>query len=599
MINKKVKNVLRQRISELRNQMVEAGLDGWIIGREDMFQGGEGPESEERLAFISGFTGSSGIAIIFSKTALLFSDGRYSLQMTDQVDPSIWECSTPAENNLNNWLSGIQFKADMLIGADGTLFNVKAFKKMELAIRKHGGATLKNHENLIDKIWENRPKKHSRLPWIMPSQIAGKTTRKKIKELETVVRSKSCDAVLLTRADSVNWLLNVRGSDLFHTPINLCFALLAPGSGLYVIECSEGLKELLPARIKQSTIKELGKLLNKLSIRNLMIETESLPYSIYLQIESYNISMSDYDCPVRAIKAKKSRPEIKGFKTAHHKDGLAMAEFLSWFEAVNKREFSESMIAAKLDYFRKVQPGYLASSFATIAGSGPNGAIVHYRAVPGADRYFQDNDLLLLDSGGHYREGTTDVTRTIVVGKPTKDMTEAYTTVLRAQINLVSTIFPTGTTGQQLDSLARMSLWRKRMDFAHGTGHGVGHVMSVHEGPVSISKRCCKALEPGMVLSVEPGYYRRGEWGIRIENLVVVKPCVSVDGGGESESFLEFETLTFCPYDRGLISVKQMKEEEIDWINSYHQKVYKKLQKDLSTKAREWLIRATRPMVKI
>ena len=428
--------------------------------------------------------------------------------------------------------------------------------------------------------------------WQMPIKFAGKTVAEKLNDLAMKLRDKDCEAVLITRADSVNWLVNMRGADLPCTPITLCFALFHRQTGLYMLGDGVVFPQLLGSTVEALPLASLPTLLEKIGDGRMMIEVESLPKMLFEQISGSLVKTVRAACPISTAKACKNDAELAGFRAAHCRDGVAMVEFLYWFDQAmqaTSAHIFENEIATKLLAFREQQDGFIGSSFNTIAGSGPNGAIVHYRAIAGEDRQLLANDMLLLDSGAHYRDGTTDVTRTITIGKPPDGAVRAFTHVLKSHIGLAKAKFPKGTTGQQLDAIARAPLWAVDMDFAHGTGHGVGHVLSVHEGPASISKRGTIVLNAGMVLSNEPAYYQNGYWGMRIENLVVVSAM-------NDAGFLQLETITLCPFDRRLINKHLLNSDEISWVDNYHRKVASKLLPHVSTPAKAWLKAACRPL---
>ena len=593
-------DLLASRLAALRAALSAAGFAGWIVGREDMYQGEEVPAGDERLAFITGFTGSAGFAVVTADNAALFSDGRYSLQMAAQTNLVLWQSFTFTDDCLATWLAGLKMPNEARFGIDGRLVTIDGFQRFERAIMDAGGQLTNHSTNLIDEIWVDRPALGLATPWPITNDVAGKSMGEKLADLDGVLLANSCDAVLLTRADAVNWLINHRGYDLAFTPVVLCFAVYHRQHGLYLLDEADRLSALDGQGLMVRPLADLVTILENMSDAQLMIDPASLPHSLLALVSASGVHAVRKACPVTAMKACKNDSELAGFRAAHQRDGVALVEFLAWFGSSAATGLTESLVADKLEWFRRQQPDFVVPSFATIAGSGPNGAIVHYRALPGADRRLGKNDVLLLDSGVHYRDGTTDITRTIAIGVPPADAVAAYTTVLKAHIGLARALFPTGTTGQQLDAVTRAPLWAAKMDFAHGTGHGVGHVLSVHEGPVSISKRGDKPLKPGMVLSNEPGYYQAGAWGIRIENLVAVRLAercgndAKDDVGGDP--FLCFETLTLCPFDRRLIDPTKLDPAERDWVNSYHQTVKSALADDCSPAARTWLAAACVPL---
>jgi len=581
-----------RRLKLLRAAMVDAGFYGWIIGREDMYQGEEVPAGDERLAFLSGFTGSAGFAVVLADRAALFSDGRYSLQMAAQTDSAIWQCFTIPDTTFEDWLKTVTLPEGAVIGVDGRLITVSLFRRIERSVLAAGANLVCHGENLLDPLWPDKPAMPPAATWQMPVELAGKAVADKIDDLAAKMSAKDCAAVLLTRVDAINWLVNMRGADLPCTPVNLCFAFYHKDEGLCLFGERARLAPVIGADISVAPLSELPERLCRLGEGRLMIEPDSLPRILSDQIAASGVKTLETDCPLAPIKACKTPAELNGFRAAHRRDGAAMVEFLCWLDqavAASPATYNETEIVDRLLVFRQQQDGFLAPSFETIAGSGPNGAIVHYRAVAGADRRLAADDLLLLDSGAHYRDGTTDITRSIAIGNPPVGAVAAYSHVLRSHIHLAVAKFPVGTNGQQLDAIARAPLWSAQLDFAHGTGHGVGHVLSVHEGPASISKRGKVALEVGMVMSNEPGYYQTGDWGIRTENLLVVT-------ASPAAQFLQFETLTLCPFDRRLIDKSLLSSTEIDWIDAYHRTVYTQLHRALSSAAKAWLASACRPL---
>lgn len=578
------------RLTALRARLRDMDLDGWFVGREDMFQGEEVPPGDERLAFISGFTGSAGFALILADHAALFSDGRYSLQMADQSDKSHWTTHTQPEESLSGWLKqqhdGGTIADGLRIGIDPALVTVNGYNRIAAAAAAITGRLHPVTDNPIDAIWQNQPAMPPARAVLMDDKIAGETAISKCERLDAALAAAGADAIILSRVDAVNWLVNMRGADLPCTPVNLAFALYHRENGLILLAEPGRLAPVMAGGVTVVPLAQLPHLIDPAAgytaDTKVMIEQASLPQSLYDQLAASGVCLLDKPCPVTALKACKNPVELAGIRRAHTEDGVAMVRFLAWLDAGGATGMSESQIAAHLLSIRQQSPHFLASSFDTICGAGPNGAIVHYRALPGADRKLMSDNLLLLDSGAHYHDGTTDITRTIAIGTPNAAMCRAFTTVLKGHIALAMAAFPADTTGVQLDALARAPLWAAGMDYAHGTGHGVGHVLQVHEGPASISKRGTIAFAPGMFISNEPGYYRTGEWGIRIENLVAVNEP-------DANGFLSFETVTLCPIDRRLIVVNLLTAAEQEWLNAYHARVCETLSPDLDADHQQWL----------
>ncbi len=581
---------LLKHLLVLREQLVKMELDGFIIGREDMYQGEEVRPEDERLAYISGFTGSAGFAFVTKDSAVLFSDGRYSLQMEVQTNSNYWHCCTMPDNGLTEWLALYQLN-NLHIGIDARLVTMQGFDRFSKIITAAKGILWPVDANPIDATWYDRPCMARATPWRMDDAVAGQSVSEKLSSLTSTLAKKGADAVLLSRVDAVNWLVNMRGADLPFTPVNLCFALFQCDGGLVLLGDPTQLISITGEDITVLPLSELANLLVLLGNQKLMIEPASLPKALGIILEAGEIELLNSDCPVTVMKAQKNMVEIEGFRKAHLHDGIAMVEFLCWLSQMTPHQYSESQVAEVLYDYRTKNSEFLTPSFQTIAGAGSNGAIVHYRAIAGADRILGDGDILLIDSGGHYKTGTTDITRTLLIGSAPAALpvARAYTHVLRAHIALAMVNFESGATGQQLDGIARAPLWEAGMNFAHGTGHGVGHVLSVHEGPASISKRGALAIDVGMVLSNEPGYYLADNFGIRIENLITAQHA-------SKDNFLCFETLTLCPFDRQLIVPELLTRCELNWLDAYHNHVAKKLAQLVSKDCCDWLIKACDPI---
>ena len=576
--------IYTERLQALRAQMNAHNIDAWVIGREDMYQGEEVPAGDERLAYVSGFTGSAGTAIVFADRAALFSDGRYSLQMEKQTDADAWSCHTMPDVEIGAWLK-TQELSGRTVGVDARLITLSAFDKLSASMREAGLSLKAMMDNPVDMIWQDRPIAEAVPAVSMADDVAGETIDSKLDWLAGKLTDFGCDAVLLSRAEAVNWLANIRGRDLACTPITLAFALFHRENGLIILADRQRILPVLNEHMAVVPLEQLDELLEPLAGCDFMIDPASLPKALHDVISDGGVNIVTSPCPVTKMKAQKNVVELDGFRKAHQIDGVVMAEFLCWLNHADVAQMRESALADKLLSMRATHPDFIAPSFETISGSGANGAIVHYRAVAGQDSLIQNDSLFLLDSGAHYRFGTTDITRTILIGHADDEMRRAFTAVLQGHIALARAHVPVGTTGLQLDTIARTPIWSAGLDYAHGTGHGVGHVMSVHEGPASISKRGSLPVSAGMVLSNEPGYYKTGSWGIRIENLVAVKPS-SQDG------FIEFETLTMSPIDRRLIDKSMLSEAEIVWVDIYHQWVLSQIGADLSPQCHEWLIAA-------
>ena len=485
------------RLASLRDNLALRGLDGWYAGREDMFQGEEVPASEERLAFLSGFTGSAGFALVLKDDAALFSDGRYTLQMANQTDNDLWQTFTLPEAGLAGFLADKSLDGAR-IGVDPRLITVNGFDRLARQCRTAGATLVAETDNPVDALWRgDRPAQPVSRPFRMPDRVAGASMADKLAGLDSRLAKTGCVALVISRADAVNWLVNIRGTDLANTPINLLFALYHRENGLILLGDSTKLAPVMEGDLaNEVAIVPLGQFGDLIDPRagyadgaKVMFDPDSLPKQLHAPLMEAGIELVAERCQVTAMKALKNAAELDGTRRAHVEDGAVMVRFLCWLDSGAATGMQEHEIAAHLLAMRRESPRFIASSFETICGSGPNGAIVHYRALAGQDSALVDDSLLLLDSGAHYNDGTTDITRTVTIGTPTAAMIRGFTAVLRGHIAVAEARFPQGTTGQQIDTLARSPMWSLGLDYAHGPGHGVGHVMQVHEGPASISTR--------------------------------------------------------------------------------------------------------------
>ena len=578
------------RLAALRDWMAQEKLDGFIIWRGDMFSGEEVRACDERLAFISGFTGSAGYALVLCEAAYLFSDGRYHLQMQNQLDSALWQWRDASQNILNDILNEAQKvigKPALHLGFDGYTTSLAQFEKLPKQLDSgmaqwHGFDT-----HPIDEIWQDRPLE-TRIPaFALSDEVAGQSAADKIAQTQVKLKEAGLDGLFISAVDCVNWLLNIRGSDLKNTPFHLAFAYLPSNGAPYL--CGALLDDDIADDYKLISYEEMGQWLAGLKGCSISIDPSTLPYALQSQMKKAGLELVEEPSILMLPKAQKNQIELAGFDKAHLTDALAFCHF--WYALETNMDCAsmrETDLVAKLQSYRQAKADYLCDSFDTIMGSGPNGAIIHYRALKGEDSAILDNNLLLIDSGAHYQTGTTDITRTLLIGKADNDMIEAYSAVLAAHAALASTLFPAGTTGQAIDAICRAPLWARGFDFAHGTGHGVGHILSVHEGPASISKRGTIALEEGMVLSNEPGYYREGHWGIRLENLVAVQ--------ASDTGFYGFRDLTLVPFERDLIDISILGHSAHQWVDEYHKKVAHALMPYLEVDIAKWLAEKTKPL---
>jgi len=572
-------------LERLRQELSAQGLDGFVVPRADEYQGEYVPPSAMRLAWLTGFSGSAGVAVVLSDRAALFVDGRYTLQAKAEVDEAAFALLHLVEQPPQAWLE-TALSAGQRLGYDPWLHTPNGVEQLRKACDKAGAQLVPCVRNPLDAVWSDRPAPPQAPVVAHPLEFAGRTAAEKRADIAALLRAEKQDAVVLTAPDSIAWLLNIRGGDVDFSPLPLGFAILRADASVELF--------LDPAKqppamegVTLSPPSALGDALAALAGKSVRIDPSSAAAWIFDRLDQ-PIKAAD---PCALPKARKNDIELQGARRAHLRDGVALSRFLAWLD--HAEAVTEISARDKLESFRSQGDLYCGPSFPTIAGAGPNGAIVHYRSTEASNRRLEPGQLFLLDSGGQYRDGTTDVTRTIAIGPAGAEERHRFTLVLKGHIALASARFPEGTTGSQLDVLARSALWAEGLDYDHGTGHGVGSFLSVHEGPQRISKiGNAQALMPGMVLSNEPGYYKTGAYGIRIENLLAVIPSEIV---GE-RAMLEFETLTLAPIDRRLIDPTLLSPAEITWLDGYHARVRAALSPHLDGPDQDWLSQATAPL---
>ncbi len=590
----------KKRLAALRKEMRVRKLDYYLVPHADEHQNEYLPVRAERLAWLTGFTGSAGFAIVGLKKAIVFVDGRYTLQMRDQVDLSCFSGESLVDNPPSKWVSkNVSKKAR--IGFDPWLLTVSQTEKFSKAA-KACGARLVQTQNLIDRIWENQPPQPHSPVRLHSKPHAGQTASDKIREIQKSIAGKACDFCLLTDPASLCWLFNIRGNDLIHNPLTLGYAIV-PAKGKPKLFL-DGRKLSDVVRNELSKISDLhspAKLARELkaasSKKSILCDPNLVSVKLADAITKAGGRIVRGRDPVVLPRAIKNKTEIEGTRAAHLRDGVAVCRFLAWLDDQKPGKIDEIGAARQLERFRSETAQAMGSelleiSFDTISGAGPHGAIVHYRVTEPTNRKLGKNSLYLNDSGGQYIDGTTDITRTVAIGNPPKQAIEDFTLVLKGHIALAVARFPKGSRGVDLDVLARKALWERGKDYGHGTGHGIGSYLNVHEGPQSISRRGMEPLVPGMIVSNEPGYYVEGKYGIRIENLVLVKKAEPIPGGNtETHSF---ETLTLAPMDLRLIDLKLLSNDERDWLNIYHKRVRQELSPHLDAASRKWLLSATK-----
>ncbi len=584
------------RLNALRAALAQAELHGFLVPRADEHQGEYVPRAAERLAFLTGFTGSAGLAIVLPERAAVFVDGRYTLQVGAEVDARLYEICHLTKTPPDEWIAAAA-KPGERIAYDPWLHTPDGLARLKAAAAK-AGAALVPVPNAIDAIWADRPPVPAAPIAPHPAEFAGKSSADKRAEIAKGLATDGIAAAVLTLPDSIAWLLNVRGGDVAHSPLPLSFAILMRDAAAdWFVDPRKLTPEVrahLGAEVRLRAPGEFAEALAAFKGEKVQVDPATAASWIFDRLAEAGATIVREADPCLMPKACKNEVELHGIRAAHRRDGAALTKFLGWVvREAAKGGVTEMKAADKLEEFRRRSNLLRDLSFGTISGAGPNGAIVHYRASAKSDRELRSGELYLVDSGGQYPDGTTDVTRTVAIGTPTPEMKKHFTLVLKGHIALATARFPAGTSGSQLDTLARVALWREGLDYDHGTGHGVGHYLCVHEGPQRISKLPnTVALKPGMIVSNEPGYYRTGAYGIRIENLVAVTKL----GESEAGEMLGFETLTLAPIDRALVDASLLTRDEIAWLDAYHARVRAEIGPRLEGEERAWLEAATAPL---
>ena len=593
------------RLARLRKELARAGLTGFIIPHADEHQSEYLPPAAERLAWLTGFTGSAGTAIVLAEEAAIFVDGRYTLQVRSETDAALFAPEHLVDNPPRRWLAAHLKKGDR-IGYDPWLMTVAEVRRFTKTCKAADAAFVPVADNPLDLLWADRPAPPLGAVMLHPIELSGEATADKIARLQSAIAEKHADAAVMGLTDSIAWTFNIRGSDIAHNPVTLAFAVLPrEGKPALFIDgrklsnaVRDALSELAEIREPSAFAAHLAALGQ--SGAHVMLDPATTAEAIASAVRTAGGTITEGPDPAVLPKACKNPVELAGARRAHLRDGAAVVRFLAWIDRVGPTGTVDEIAAAeKLRALRAETAARDGSelidvSFDTISGVGPNGAIVHYRVSPKTTRTIAPDTLYLVDSGAQYRDGTTDITRTVAIGTPTEEMRDRFTRVLKGHLAIAMARFPAGTTGAQIDALARQFLWTAGLDFDHGTGHGIGSFLNVHEGPARISKLGTVPLEAGMILSDEPGYYKTGEYGIRIENLIVVTEPQEIAGG--ERPMLGFETITFAPIDRRLIAPALMSPQEIAWLDAYHAGLAGKLATLLDDDERAWLTAACRPL---
>ncbi|MDO5371315.1 aminopeptidase P family protein [Paracoccus sp. (in: a-proteobacteria)] len=580
------------RIAALRDLMAREGLDAVIVPRADAHQGEYVADADARLRWLTGFSGSAGFAIVTALKAGVFIDGRYRVQVRAEVDPAILTPVPWPETTASAWLKEALPHGGAL-GYDPWLHTRAEIEALEKGLTG-SGITLRAIPNPVDAIWPDRPAPPKGAARIHDAALAGAGPAEKRAAIAAALQAAGQRTAVLTMPDSIAWLLNIRGADIPRNPVVQAFATIdAEGRvGLFADpgKFDDRLRAHLGNEVTVSPPEQFAPALEGLQ-GPVRLDADTAPEAVFRAVEVAGIEIARDRDPVALPKARKTPAEIDGMRAAHRRDAVAVIRTLAWVDAQEPGGFTEIDVVRTLEGFRR-EAGAIDISFDTICGAGPNGAIVHYRVTEATNRRVGDGELLLLDSGGQFPDGTTDITRTIAIGPPPEAARDAYTRVLQGMIGLSRLRFPKGLSGRDIEAVARAPLWTAGMDFDHGTGHGVGAALCVHEGPLRISRRSELPLEPGMIFSNEPGYYREGAWGIRIENLIAVEPAASPDG----REMLGFETLTLVPIDKRLIGIGMLSRVEIAWLDAYHARVRDEIGPLVPEDVRGWLEQATAPL---
>jgi Xaa-Pro aminopeptidase len=591
------------RLAALREQLKSEHLDGFVVPLTDEHMSEYVGSYAQRLAWLTGFQGSAGSAVVLPQEAAIFVDGRYTLQVRQQVSADEWSYQSIPETSVAEWLKDHAPEGGR-IGYDPWLHTREWVKRAKEALASRGAELVPVERNPIDKIWADRPEMSKARLAVQPDKYAGKSSAEKRTDIADWLAKQHADATVISALDSIAWTFNVRGEDVHRTPVALAYAIVNSDGTADLFVASEkvgpDVRQHLGNGVRLHERYEFEGALAQLGGKTVAVDPERAVSAIFDALDNAGAKVLPLRDPTILPKAIKNEVEIAGQKASQVRDGAAIARFLHWIdEEAPSGEVDELAASDKLESFRREAPELRDLSFDSISGSGPNGAIVHYKSSEKTNRKLQRGELYLIDSGGQYVDGTTDITRTVAIGEPTEEMRDRFTRVLKGHIAVATAVFPKGTRGTQLDSFARRPLWEAGLDYAHGTGHGVGSYLAVHEGPQRISPATSaqaggdEPLQVGMLISNEPGYYKSGEYGIRIENLVLV---VEKQIQGAEKEMLGFETVTFAPIDRRLVVKEMLSAAELDWFNDYHRQVLEKIGPKLSGSDREWLEQACAPI---
>ncbi|MER8464372.1 aminopeptidase P family protein [Mesorhizobium sp. M1396] len=594
----------KPRVALLRQWLAANGLDGFIVPRADEHQGEYVADRSARLKWLTGFSGSAGVAIVLRDRAFVFVDGRYTLQVRGEVDLDVFSIESLVDNPPAVWLKDNIGKGARL-GFDPWLHTISEVKALQASADKSGAVLVPLDRNPIDIIWNDQPDAPVAPVELHPIGFAGELAKDKLARLAAAIGKDGATHAVLTDPSSIAWAFNIRGGDVPHTPLALGFAILAADGSHQIFMDRRKFSRQVAAYLTQlaqphepgefeAAIVALAKSGAKVALDPVLAADK-----LRMLIEANGGTVIAAVDPARIPRATKNQAEINGSRAAHRRDGAAVAKLLCWLERQEPGSLDEISVVTRLEESRRrtgeeTQMPLRDVSFDTISGAGPNGAIMHYRVSRATSRKLQAGELFLLDSGAQYQDGTTDITRTVPIGQPTEEMRERFTLVLKGMIGISTLRFPAGTRGSEIDAVARMALWKHGCDFAHGTGHGVGSYLAVHEGPQRIARTGTEKLLEGMMLSNEPGYYKEGAYGIRIENLILVTPAEEIEGG--DIAMHGFETLTLAPIDTRLVRTDLLTRDELHWLDTYHARVLAEIGPMLDGETLAWLGKATAPL---
>jgi Xaa-Pro aminopeptidase len=588
-----------QKLQALREVMLARDLDALIVARSDEYLGEYLPAHNERLAWCSGFSGSAGFAVIAREEAAIFVDGRYTVQVRGEVDSTLFAYRELSADAASDYLCSV-LAPGQRAGCDARAHTLRWYERTAAQLAKAEIELVGLAHNLVDEVWRDRPAEQRLPAQLLAERFTGESSAAKRARIGAAVAAEQADAALIFAPDSVSWLLNIRGTDIPMLPVLQSFAVLESDGTVVLVAAAEripnGFSDHVGEGVSVVSPDQVAGVFRRFADRRVLADPDTASAWVQQQLRAAGAQLIPAPDPVLLPKASKNTVELAGARAAQLRDGAAVVRFLCWLDAQVSagRYANEAALAQHLDALRAAGEHYQDKSFDTISAAGANAALCHYNYQQSQPAELQPDSVYLVDSGGQYLDGTTDITRTVAIGDPGAELRRLFTLVLKGHIALARARFPAGTTGTHLDVLARQYLWQAGCDFDHGTGHGVGAYLSVHEGPQRISRVWHDvALQPGMIVSNEPGYYREGAFGIRCENLIAVVAC---DADDHERPMLAFETLTLAPFDRRLMDLSLLDAEELRWLNVYHQRVAAKLLPQLSAPEQDWLRAATVPL---